>query len=515
MSEYDLIPYVGGVFEDTHPDTMRTMARLFGVDAPQARTARVLELGCSHGANLLPLALALPQATFVGVDFSRVQIDMGLRAIDETGATNIELRHASITDIDESWGLFDYIICHGVYSWVPPDVQDAILRVSRENLRDNGVAYCSYNVLPGWFQRLPIRDLMLSHTRNFDEPETKIQQARAILEFLSERNIDSKQPFAVLARAINESLQSHHDSYVFHEYLAEHNEPVYFEEFARRAGLHGLQYLAECEFPSMLPENFDDKARQILDQISGIIRTEHYMDFLRNRTFRKTLLVKSGPEVDRKLSGERIVPFRVSCKYAMVDEEWSVEDSSPVQFRGENEVNFHVASPLVKAALVHLAQEFPEGVPLVELCRLARDRVCSPNTEEEDLEALSDNLLTCFAKGFIGLHSEAGPFTNTVSEAPRAWAYARWHATRGDVVTTLQHRKCRLAPMDRALLAAMDGDHDREALVDVAQALIDSGEVDTRWEGEEVTDPALRRDVIRAAALSHIQHLARLALVVA
>ena len=513
-TDYDLIPYVGGVFEDTHPDCMRSLARLFGIEAPPAETARVLELGCSHGANLLPLAMMLPEATFVGVDASKVQIEMGREAIAALGASNIELRHSSITDIDASWGRFDYVICHGVYSWVPPKVQAAILRVSRQNLVPNGIAYCSYNVLPGWYQRLPIRDLMLSHTRAFEEPEKRIQQARAILEFLSERNVDTKQPFAVLARAISESLHQHHDSYVFHEYLATHNEPVYFEEFARRAAEWDLQYLAECDFPSMLVTNFDEKAQEILDEISGIIRTEHYMDFLRNRTFRKTLLVHEEQEVDRKLTGQKVRPFRLACCFSVEGEDWTIEDDSPMHFRGENDVTFHVAAPLVKAALVHLAQEYPENTSFDDLVLRAREQIDSSASLEEDAEFLTDNLLTCFSKGFISFHCMPSPFTNSVGSHPRAWPYARWQADKGDLVTTMLHRKCRLPPMDRALLRAMDGTLDREGLVELAAGLIHSGEIETRWEGEEVTDPERRKAVIRAAALGHLQHLARLALVV-
>jgi len=518
MSEYDIVPYIGGVFEDTHPDNLRSLARLFGVDAPPARTARVLELGCSHAANLLPLAVQLPEAEFVGVDFSEVQIAMGREHIAALGAQNITLRHASISDVDATWGVFDYIICHGVYSWVPSEVQRAILRVCRENLSARGVAYVSYNVLPGWYQRLPIRDLMLSHTRNFDEPQTRINQGRAILEFLSERNVDSSQPFSVLARAINESLQSHHDSYIFHEYLATHNEPVYFEEFARRADEAGLQYLAECDFPSMLAENFDEKARAILNQISGIVRTEHYMDFLRNRTFRKTLLVKSEHDIDRKLSGDKMRQFRIGCNYAVVQDDdeqrpWSLDDGEPMKFRGENDVGFFASARIIKAALVHLAQEFPETLSFEEMLSWARERIDSDASLEADASLLADNLLTCMAKGFVHIRMEPSPFKNSISEKPVSWGYARWQAREGDLVTTLQHRKCRLAELDAVLLRAMDGSRDREALVDESQAAIDRGEVQVRWEGPEVTNPDQLRGVIRAATLQHLQHLARLALV--
>src|SRR5262249_49773642 len=123
-SSYDEMPYMHRAFPQTHPDRLATLAKLFGLTPPDLETCRVLELGCASGDNLIPMAVTLPNAQFVGLDFSERQIDEGQGIVEALQLANIELRHADITHIDQSWGNFDYIICHGIYSWVPEAVRE-------------------------------------------------------------------------------------------------------------------------------------------------------------------------------------------------------------------------------------------------------------------------------------------------------------------------------------------------------------------------------------------------------
>src|SRR5690606_25534400 len=147
---------------------------------------------CAAGGNLLPIADANPDAQCIGVDYSRRQINDGQNIIQAVGLNNVELRHASIADVDESYGKFDYIICHGVFSWVPPEIQDHILQGCRRKLTENGVAYVSYNTYPGWHMREMIRDMMRYHVSQFADAATKIKQARAVHKFLSENVPESR-----------------------------------------------------------------------------------------------------------------------------------------------------------------------------------------------------------------------------------------------------------------------------------------------------------------------------------
>ena len=85
-------------------------------------------------------------------------------------------------DVGEDFGRFDYVICHGVYSWVPEAVQDRILEICARNLTPDGVAYVSYNTYPGWHARGLARDLMGFHVRRIAAAKARATEARAILE---------------------------------------------------------------------------------------------------------------------------------------------------------------------------------------------------------------------------------------------------------------------------------------------------------------------------------------------
>ncbi|MFN2536517.1 MAG: methyltransferase domain-containing protein, partial [Mycobacteriales bacterium] len=149
-STYDDVPYGVATHAATHPGRLAAIATLFGAGPPAVESARVLELGCALGGNIIPMAVAYPGSSYLGIDLSGRQIADGQRTVAQLGLTNIELRHASITDVDDSDGQFDYVICHGVYSWVPPEVQDKILDICARNLAAGGVAVVSYNTYPGW-----------------------------------------------------------------------------------------------------------------------------------------------------------------------------------------------------------------------------------------------------------------------------------------------------------------------------------------------------------------------------
>ena len=168
--DYGRIQYNSKPFPQSQPSRMAALAQYFGLASAPLDRARVLELGSSSGGNIIPHALRYPDANFIGVDISRAQIDAGQARIARLGLSNIELRCASLTAIDESWGQFDYIICHGVHSWVPAPIQDAIFRVIRAVLSPVGIACVSYNVLPGWRMYQPFRDALALKVQKQDDP---------------------------------------------------------------------------------------------------------------------------------------------------------------------------------------------------------------------------------------------------------------------------------------------------------------------------------------------------------
>lgn len=186
-ARYDDMPYSSYAYQYSAPEQLAAVASLFGLPSGQVSTARVLELGCGSGGNLIPIALRYPQARVVGVDISGVQIAEGKASIDRLGIGNASLIEADLLDLDaDSLGEFDYIIAHGVYSWVPAEVQDAVLRLIARCLAADGVAYVSYNTYPGWKTKEIVRDAMLMHGGARPTVDEQVGYGRSMLNFLKQ-----------------------------------------------------------------------------------------------------------------------------------------------------------------------------------------------------------------------------------------------------------------------------------------------------------------------------------------
>src|SRR6266567_3866897 len=226
MPSYDEVPYPNLSHVQSHPDSLATLATLLGLSPAPVQNCRILEIGCAAGANLIPMAVSLPDSTLVGIDYSIRQIEEGQAAVAALGLTNISLRHMDIREITPELGQFDYIIVHGVFSWVPLEVRDRLLAVCSENLAPAGVAFISYNVYPGWHMLANIRDMMLYHTRHIEDPIERVAQARGVLKFLSESVPTADHVRSHLLNAYSKFLQNEMgrigpraDSFLLHDEL--------------------------------------------------------------------------------------------------------------------------------------------------------------------------------------------------------------------------------------------------------------------------------------------------------
>ena len=255
-NSYNVTPYESYPFAQSHPQRLATIGTIFGLTPAPLQHCRVLELGCASGGNLIPMAEVFPNSTFLGIDASSRQIDDGNGSIAALGFRNITLTCEDLLNVDDTYGKFDYIIAHGVYSWVPDNVQQKIFSICKQNLSENGIAYVSYNTYPGWRLRGMIRDLMLYRAKFFENPETQLQQGRALLDFLAGATSAQNNAFSKLLADKVQGLTTKHDYYLIHEHLEVINEPVYFYEFMERAKNFGLQYLGEAEYSMMMASNF-------------------------------------------------------------------------------------------------------------------------------------------------------------------------------------------------------------------------------------------------------------------
>ena len=519
-TSYDQLPYVSQAFAQTHPDRLAVLAKLFGMSPPSLENCRVLELGCAGGGNLIPMAVTMPSATFVGIDLSARQIAGGQAAAAALGLRNVDLRQQSIADVDESTGMFDYIVAHGVYSWVPRDVQEAILAVCKRNLAPNGVAYVSYNTYPGWRMRGMIRDMMLYHAQQFGDAPLRVQQARALLDFLVQSVPTENNPYGILLKQEVEGLRNAGDWYVFHEHLEDINEPLYFHQFAERAAAGGLQYLGEAEFDSMLASNFPPQVEETLRKIApDIIRMEQYMDFVRNRLFRQTLLVHQELSLNRNLDWRTMQGFHVASPARPTNASPDLRPNAIEHFRTPRGAGVATAVPIVKAAMTVLSELWPQGMAFGDLCSAARRRVESGSLLAQDgsaaaadAQVLGADLLRCFASSLVELRIRPARFARQAGSRPRASVVSRLQADKSSRVTNLRHEDVNLDEFNRQLLRHLDGSRDRSALLAVMEELVNKGELSINRQGRAVTDPTAIRQILGEALDDNLPKLASAAL---
>ena len=494
-TSYDLVPYESRPYPQTTPDRLATVATLFGAEPAPPGDCRVLELGCAGGGNLIPMAVAYPGSRFLGLDASARQIDDGLATVEALGLTNIELRRADIVERADV-GSADYVICHGVYSWVPPEVREAILRVCSEHLTPQGVAYVSYNTYPGWHLRGMVRDMMRYHAEQFDDPATRVQQAAALLDFLAASVRSKDGPYGRLLKQELGLLRGLSGSYLFHEHLEEVNEPEYFHRFVERAAAHGLQYLGEAEVASMAAYRFPEAVRRTLRRMSmDRIRSEQYLDFLRNRTFRQTLLCRADVKLDAKIRPGRLAEMHVAGAIARADPD--PPDPDAAAFRGRRGEQVSTRDAALTRMLAHLAEIWPSTASFTSLLEFA-----GADGPEPDATILGNQLLRLYlTSDLIELHVAPPAFVREVSTRPVASPLARHHARAGSAVTSLRHERVTLTDGERFVIGLVDGSRDRAAIVVAIEQAIRTGTLVPANDDDSIEDASAAAAVTADRAL--------------
>jgi methyltransferase-like protein/SAM-dependent methyltransferase len=364
QQNYDDYPYYSFPYEHSAPEHLAAVAHVFGLSAPDTREARVLELGCAAGGNLIPFAVRNPDARAIGVDLSGVQVQEGRKRVKRLKLKNVELRQQDLMTLGEVDGQFDYIVCHGVYSWVSPDVQQAILRICRENLSADGIAYIGYKTYPGWKSREIVRDAMLLRAHDLTSGRERLAYGRGMIDFLREHA--SKE--SLLARAVERdraligNVDTGMSAYVAHDYLAPVNAPCYLQDFAKRADEQGLAYLGDANLPSMFAFNYGDEIGRLLMEecAHSQVAMEQYMDFVCDRSFRTSLLVHKARAdgIAYRVGHERLRALHVAASLTCANGDVHLDDS-PQPFNADNGNTIVFDDAVAKAAAVVLDDAWP------------------------------------------------------------------------------------------------------------------------------------------------------------
>ncbi len=440
---YDRAPYTDHAYAETHPDRLAVIAALSGWKSPPVETARILEIGCGRGGNLLPMAAHLPRATLTGVDASTRQIDEARAIAHATSLANVTFHATRFEDASMPDASFDFVICHGVYSWVSVATRRALLEAVARWLSPAGIAYVSLNTLPGWYERLAARDWIRFAAREGGEA------ARSALTWLYDCVSPERSGYRRHLGEVSARLRETGDAYLLHEYLASEHRPESVSTFLADAMGGGLSYLGDAVPATVAVELLPERVQQRILGAS-VDEAQTIIDFVRGTAFRRALLVRADAAREASWTwAPTLDPRPIEGMW------WAsrLRNEADDLYRGPEGVVM-VQNETLRRALSELSSAAPGSLRHAELA--ARSRV-SPEVARDFLRDLADLWLST---GGLDLSTREVQLAvrEDLDGRPTACRLARWHATNGGPITNLLHQEVRLEDAAvRFVLERIDG----------------------------------------------------------
>ena len=459
----------------------------------------MLELGCGDGGNALSIAQTLPDARVLGVDASPGAIERGTELARAAGLGNVELRCATFEQLGDGVGEptrndpgdsvgtgqsakepaeFDYIVAHGVYSWVPPQARGALLDCVKRCLAPQGIAFVSYNAYPGSYLRDMARDMLRYHVQGVSDPGERLTRAQELMKTIVE--IEQPSPFARVLREQMERMLGYSDALLFHDDLAEVSTPFYFHEFVEHAKARGLQFLSEADlFESQMREVPASAGHLMASLPEDAVVREQYMDFFKNRMFRQTLICHDSAPLDRTLDDAAIEDLWISSRarpregmdgegeegrasgetQPVAHRSASAEDPEARTFLTPEGFSMTTTEPLVQAAMGALAEAWPRSLGFPALLARARG-AAGPEVQLESVAArLRAVLVQAYLARIVMLAGCPPPVTGEIGWRPTVSPLARAQSAAGlKALSSLLHANVRLdGELEARALELLDG----------------------------------------------------------
>jgi SAM-dependent methyltransferase len=436
---YDEVRYSNFPYAQTHPDRLATVGALHGLSTPDPATARVLEIGCGAGGNIIAMAVSTPGIQALGVDLAATAVEEGRRAIEAVGIANAELRQGDISDLrGGELGDFDYIVAHGVYTWIPEPVRDHLLELIHSHLAPNGLAYVSYNANPGGHMRRALREMGLWNAGDADGPVAVADRAQELYRFVWDNRAGAKDWWGGLLESQLEALAHGPTHRLVHDELSAFWAPAWFSDVMRRAAAAGLAYVGDADLATMLPDRLPAGVVGDVDAFADgdRLRREQLIDILRCVFFRMSVLCRDG-----------LRPEAGPVTDALRELHYASRMAEPGDAQPEG---------LLGSALALLRSRAPDTVAFAEL------RAGTGADPDELCEALRDG----FLGEFVMPHRTPLRALDVAQvEKPFASRLARWQAREQQDLTTMAYTTVRMEePAARVLVGLLDGTRDREAI---------------------------------------------------
>jgi methyltransferase-like protein len=375
----------------------------------------------------------------------------------------------------------------------------------RELLAPNGIAYVSYNTLPGWNSRFSLREMMLFHSRNADTTQQKITQSLEMLRMLAKGLPDNSSLSEKWLKEEVKSLLRVSPSYLLHDYLEANNTPLYFSEFMQNASEHRLQYLCEAHIYTMLSSTLTAQAAEDLDGIDDLIEYEQHLDFFYVRYFRQTLLCHEQLDLSRELDMDKLKTFYFMCNLTC-EEDIDLSAQVAQIFKDPKGTTYTITQPITKAAVVDLACIYPNALSFDELKARAQSLLAQHGGEAcpSDAGSLLAELFNLYLSQGLRLSLVNRKFPGEFGMKARANTLAQVYARRQKCcIASLHHSSVELDPLDLYLISLLNGDR---TLEDLQQVVAIKANEDTQFM-RKLGEKGIRFPVNASVLSSNIEQL--------
>lgn len=469
---YGEIQYPCGVPAHLHPARIAPLAALYGLIAPPPARARVLEIGCGTGENLIALAAAFPDASCTGLDLSAISIRTARANADACGLRNVQFLEADITTLPDLPGPFDYILCHGVYSWVPAEARTGILATIARTLVPDGLAAVSFNALPGWHLRQAVRETLLRHVAGITEPARILENARDLAAFLA-RALPEDQRDAAALRLEFEAAARKDPRVLWHDELNPTNQPFFLHDFVRDAAAHGLAFVSDTEPADALLQTLPPGvAQEIRSRARSRIEREQLLDLALPRRFHQCLLARDHHQLLETPDITRLRSCLVTPGLPDLEASGPITQPGTARFTSPSGPSFATEFLPGKIALAAAIDRAPEPVPFEELVSVVLRH--NPTALPPAVRGgLLEFLFRISARGFIHWHTVSPGWTRTPGARPTVHPPARVQLANGPEAFSIHQRPVVLPDRwIRELLTLCDGTRDHAALRHELQARV-------------------------------------------
>jgi SAM-dependent methyltransferase len=294
------VAYTTNAYQEAMPSWLAACSLLLGYRPPDlAKPFRFADLGCGNGLSALIAAATNPHAEFWGFDFNPTHIENARAMAAQASLTNVHFEEISFEALANGEGSadggFDFVVAHGVLSWISPANRRHLTTAIGRLLRPGGLSYISYNGTAGWSGVEPVRLLMRQLAEA--DPRRTDQSAADIFRVVEQLRTGGAAFFRAHPglEARIEQMKAQDPRYIAHEFLNRDWHPLMFAEVAEAMAETKTNYIGSAT----LMENIDAIAvpEGVLPAIAAThdaATRETIRDLASAKSFRRDLWRKGG-----------------------------------------------------------------------------------------------------------------------------------------------------------------------------------------------------------------------------